>query len=184
VYSTAIASTHHSGTPCIRAISEITSVAIACVSLSGAHQAGSSALRTVSSQEAKDHPRLDPGSQRGSSQFRKGRSSLAPPTRRPSYTNVIRVEEKLKEGRDERDPRRSGGSLVEGSDLQLVNEALTSTFEAAVPPWGQEVGGSNPPGPTSKEAGHRCFSLFGAIAQALLALLNVDQKLNHRPIEE
>jgi hypothetical protein len=97
---------------------------------------------------------------------------------------VIRVEEKLKEGRDERDPRRSGGSLVEGSDLQLVNEALTSTFEAAVPPWGQEVGGSNPPGPTSKEAGHRCFSLFGAIAQALLALLNVDQKLNHRPIEE
>jgi hypothetical protein len=42
---------------------------------------------------------------------------------------------------------------------------------------GQEVGGSNPPGPTSKEPGHRCFSLLGTIAQALLALLKVEEKL-------
>ena len=49
---------------------------------------------------------------------------------------------------------------------------------------GQEVGGSNPPGPTGKEPGHRWFLLLGTIAQTLLALLKVDQKLNRRPTEE
>ena len=79
----------------------------------------------------------------------------------------------------------TGGRSVEmgefGRRLQpavLLTRGRDQRFRNALAlPGGQEVGGSNPPGPTSKEPGHRCFSLFGTIAQTLLALRKVEEKL-------
>jgi hypothetical protein len=48
---------------------------------------------------------------------------------------------------------------------------------------GQEVGGSNPPGPTSKEPDHKSFFMFERLEQNLLAMRKVDAKLTRRPTE-
>jgi hypothetical protein len=64
-------------------------------------------------------------------------NALASDVTRKDYTDEIRVEKKLKEGRDETELRRSEGSPVESSDLQLCRtNALTRAVESRSHPWG------------------------------------------------